>query len=159
LIIAGIDPGSLNTGYCFLEENQRKVRVLEYGVLRLGAKRALPERLFLLRTQFEALIQGYKPDVVAMESVFFAKNVRSALILAHARGTILSTLWHENLEFCEFAPRSVKQAVVGSGKADKNQVAWMMQKHLQLKDLPQPLDASDALAVAWTYFSNRSIQL
>ena len=129
----GIDPGSRVTGYALLEDLGQRVRVLEYGVFR--AKEGDPLQ--------------YRPDHLVMESAFVQKNVRSALVLGHVRGAVMLLAAQEGIPFSELSPASVKQAVTGKGSADKQTVAWMMQRHLQLGELPSPADASDALAIAW----------
>jgi crossover junction endodeoxyribonuclease RuvC len=150
LIVLGIDPGSLVTGYSFLKQESRKTVVLEYGVIRTSSTKDLMHRIEQITRSLTSLVLEYKPDVLAMETIFFSKNARSALILGHARGAIMSICAGNEIRFYEYAPRLIKQMVTGKGSASKELVANMMQQHLQLKELPVPEDASDALAVAWT---------
>lgn len=149
MIILGIDPGSHIAGYAFIETKQRKLRVLEYGVIKCKSKDPLHDRLRHLTTSLRALIQEHQPQVVSIEGVFFAKNAKSALILGQARGALLATCMERDMIVREYAPKEIKQYAVGRGSASKEQVAWMMQQHFKLKSIPEPLDASDALAAAW----------
>ena len=149
-VILGIDPGSHTTGYSFIKKNGSKLSVLEYGILKAKTKDDLMNRLKTIIEGLSPLILEYKPNKLAMEGIFFAKNAKSALILGHVRGAIMSKCAETNMSYQEIAPRSVKQSVTGKGSATKEQVALMLQKLLGLKELPTPIDASDALAVAWT---------
>lgn len=154
MIILGIDPGSYRTGYAFMEVCSGKRRVLEYGAISCKPKYALEERLVRIVSELELLIQVYKPEILSMESAFFAKNVKSAMILGHVRGAIMAACGKQGMSFSEYSPRSVKQAVAGSGAASKEQVSLMIRSHLKLKEISSVLDASDALAIAWTHASS-----
>ena len=145
----GIDPGSRVTGYALLEDLGQRVRVLEYGVFRAKEGDPLESRILQIATPLKQRIEQYRPDHLVMESAFVQKNVRSALVLGHVRGAVMLLAAQEGIPFSELSPASVKQAVTGKGSADKQTVAWMMQRHLQLVELPSPADASDALAIAW----------
>jgi crossover junction endodeoxyribonuclease RuvC len=151
MIILGIDPGSITTGYAFLETGENKVRVLEYGVLHAPAGHALEDRLLHIVTELERLLDKYHPVSLGMEGVFFAKNARSALVLGHIRGAILVACRKRGLSYSEYSPRVVKQAITGDGGASKEQVANMVFARLGISDGDLPLDASDALAIAWTH--------
>jgi crossover junction endodeoxyribonuclease RuvC len=147
----GVDPGSAVTGYAFLEERAGKIRVLEYGVVRSRASDPLPRRLEKIHRELGVLIETYSPAVLALESIFLAKFPQSAMILGHARGAIMVAAQSRGIPVEEYAPRLVKKAAVGRGGASKDQVAKLMQSHLQLRDLPKPADAADALAVAFCH--------
>jgi crossover junction endodeoxyribonuclease RuvC len=147
----GVDPGTAITGYAFLEERAGKIRVLEYGVIRSHSRDPLPRRLEKIHRELGALIDTYAPKVLALESIFLAKFPQSALILGHARGAIMVAAQARGVPVEEYAPRLVKKAAVGRGGASKDQVAALMQSHLQLRDLPKPADAADALAVAFCH--------
>ena len=151
MIILGIDPGSITTGYAFLETGENKVRVLEYGVLHAPAGHALEDRLLHIVTELERLLDKYHPVSLGMEGVFFAKNARSALVLGHIRGAILVACRKRGLSYSEYSPRVVKQAITGDGGASKEQVANMVFARLGISGGDLPLDASDALAIAWTH--------
>jgi len=146
----GVDPGSHVTGYAFLEGLGSRVRVLEYGVLRAKSQDSLPDRLLQITQPLKKLIEQYRPSYLALESAFVQKNIRSALVLGHARGAIMLLCCELGLQIFEYSPATIKQAVTGKGAASKERVAWMVQQLLQLKELPTPADASDALAIAWT---------
>ena len=147
----GVDPGTAVTGYAFLEEKAGKIRVLEYGVVRSKATEPLPRRLEKIHRELGVLIETYTPAVLALESIFLAKFPNSAMILGHARGAIMVAAQSRGIPVEEYAPRLVKKAVVGRGGASKDQVAALMQVHLQLRDLPKPADAADALAIAFCH--------
>ena len=151
MIILGIDPGSITTGYAFLETDKKKVRVLEYGVLHAPAANALEDRLLHIVSELERLLAKYHPVSLGMEGVFFAKNARSALVLGHIRGAILVACRKRGLSYSEYSPRVVKQAITGDGGASKEQVANMIFARLGINGGDLPLDASDALAIAWTH--------
>jgi len=155
MIVLGIDPGSLITGYAFLEQRtpQELICVLEYGAIRAKAGQELMKRLGSICAELEPRIEQYRPGMLAMESSFFSENARTALVLGHARGAVMALAYRFQMEFAEFSPRSIKKAVTGSGAADKERVARMIQVHLKLAELPAPADASDALAAAWTYLT------
>ncbi|WP_290732080.1 crossover junction endodeoxyribonuclease RuvC [Fibrobacter sp. UBA3629] len=151
MIILGIDPGSITTGYAFVEKSDGKVRVLEYGVLHAPASHAVEDRLLHIVTDLEALLERYRPDALAMEGVFFAKNAKSALVLGHVRGAVLVACCKRGMTFSEYPPKAVKQAVTGDGSASKEQVANLVFARLGIEPSDLPLDASDALAIAWTH--------
>jgi crossover junction endodeoxyribonuclease RuvC len=151
VIVLGVDPGTAVTGYAFLEERAGKIAVLEYGVVRSKPSEPLPRRLEKIHRELGVLIDTYGPSVLALESIFLAKFAQSALILGHARGAIMVAAQSRGVPVEEYAPRLVKKAAVGRGGASKEQVAALMQSHLQLRDLPKPADAADALAVAFCH--------
>jgi crossover junction endodeoxyribonuclease RuvC len=151
--VLGIDPGSHTTGYAFLRGQDSRIEVLEYGAIRCKAQDELSDRLLHIVQELEGRVQLYQPDHLCMESAFFAKNAKSALVLGHVRGAIMVMGRRHGLGFSEISPRSVKQAVTGSGSASKERVALMIAALLRLNTLSGPTDASDALAIAWTKIS------
>lgn len=160
MIILGIDPGSHNTGYAFIQKSGTRIRVLEYGVIRAPKVRneagrkvnaELFHRIGHIRRELESLVKEYKPEAMVMESSFFAKNAKTAMILGHARGAIMTLCFDNDMQFKEFAPKEIKQAVTGSGSASKESLALMLQNILGLKDKPEPEDASDALGAAFAF--------
>jgi len=161
LVVLGIDPGSLITGYALLEQRGQgaPICVLEYGAIRAKTGDDLMKRLGTICAQLEPRIAMHHPTILAMESSFFSENARTALVLGHARGAVKALASRFHMDFAEYSPRSIKQSVTGSGAADKSRVARMMQLHLKLADLPTPADAADALAVAWTYLTAGITQL
>lgn len=151
MIILGIDPGSITTGYAFLDKTGNNLKVLEYGVIHAPAEHALEDRLVHIISELEKLLDRYHPSALSMEGVFFAKNAKSALVLGHIRGAILVTCRKHGMTFNEYPPKVVKQAVTGNGAAPKEQVANMVFARLGISQGDLPLDASDALAIAWTH--------
>lgn len=157
MIYLGIDPGSHNLGYAFLEERRGKMFVLEYGVIRAKPKDSLFERLQDINQELKVRILDYNPDILGLEGIFFSKNPKSALILGQARGSILACFFGSSTKIIEFSPKEIKQAVALKGNASKQQVALMVQQRLNLQEIPKSLDASDALAIAYTaYLRNNS---
>lgn len=151
MIILGIDPGSITTGYAFLNKDGKDLNVLEYGTIHAPASGALEDRLLHIVSKLEELLNRYKPHALSMEGVFFAKNAKSALVLGHIRGAILVACRKRGMSFSEYPPKVVKQAVTGNGAAPKEQVASMIFAQLGIQGGDLPLDASDALAIAWTH--------
>ena len=153
MIAMGVDPGTAITGYAFLEERGSRVAVLEYGVVRNRPTDPLPKRLEKIHRELRVLMETYHPDALALESAFFAKFVRSAMVLGHARGAVMVAAASLGIPVAEYAPRQVKQSATGRGGSSKEQVAALMQTRLQLKDIPKPADAADALAIAYCHLS------
>jgi len=147
-IILGLDPGIADTGYGVISDDGGKISCLAYGSIKTSPKDDLITRLESLYCQLSGVIKEYKPEVAAVEELFFSKNVKTALTVGHARGVILLTLKQNNLKMYEFKPSQVKQAVACYGAADKKQIQKMVQILLKLKEIPQPDDAADALAIA-----------
>lgn len=147
--ILGIDPGSVHTGYGLVEKRGSKVVGLAFGRLSPPKGRPLPERLAWLATELEGLLERFEPELAVLESLFHGRNTRSLIVLAEARGALLSALARRSLDIREYAPAEVKSAVTGNGRAPKEQVARMVRLLLSL-DPEESLaaDAADALAVA-----------
>ncbi len=145
----GIDCGTEITGYGVVElaSDQRLVHV-DSGAIRLSTRRPLPERLTEVFQRLCEVIQRSGPDVVAIEEVFYAVNAKSALKLGQVRGVAMLAAAAAGLEVAEYAPLSIKSAVVGYGKAEKHQVQQMVARLLNLDEIPEPADAADALAIA-----------
>jgi len=148
LIILGVDPGSMRTGYGAIESDGRRHRLIEKGILVPPRRTELPERLHFVHTGITSLIVRLKPDILAVEDVFHAVNARSAFVLAHVRGVILQAGASAGLAVHAFAPATVKVQVTGFGQAEKAQVALMVSRLLCLPTDAQAGDATDALAVA-----------
>ncbi|WP_018862007.1 MULTISPECIES: crossover junction endodeoxyribonuclease RuvC [unclassified Thioalkalivibrio] len=144
--ILGIDPGSRITGFAVIEYVRGKGRSCGHGVIRPSAK-GFPERLGEIFAGVVEVIDELRPDVLAIETVFVARNAQSAIKLGHARGAAICAATQAGLPVHEYAPRAIKMAVVGVGSADKEQVQHMMQQLLRLTE-PASSDAADALAVA-----------
>jgi len=149
VIVLGIDPGSATTGYGVVARaGDGAVSLLECGVIRTGAGQPLALRLRQLYEGLAEVLVRYAVDAVAVESVFYAKNVRTTVVLGHARGAALLAGAMRDLPVSEYAPAEVKNAIVGSGRASKEQTQYMVQQLLRLRTLPRPADAADAVAVA-----------
>ena len=150
--VLGIDPGTAATGYGVVEsERGRLGRLVECGVLRTDRVDAFAERLVVLHEGMRDLLDQHRPDVVAVESIFYGKNVRTSLVMSHARGVILLAAAQAGVPVAEFAPAAVKKAVVGRGRATKAQVGFMVQQLLRLRQPPRPADAADGVAIALAY--------
>ena len=157
LRILGIDPGSRITGYGIVEVQGARSRALASGVIKLG-EQPLEQRLLRLLTGLRELIQAHRPDEVAMEQVFVKRNVASALVLGQARGAALCAVAEAGLPLHEYAPASIKQAIAGSGRAEKPQVQRMVKMLLNLPAVPEE-DAADALACALCHAHGRTLKL
>ena len=149
MLILGIDPGTAVTGYGVVRAG-RTPELVECGVIRTKADRPLPERLKEIFDGVRELLARHRPAAMAVEDVFYARNVRTTLVLGHARGVILLAGADAGVEIHEYAPREIKKAVVGTGAATKEQVQFMITKLLRLKSAPQPADAADGVAAALT---------
>lgn len=149
MLILGIDPGTANTGYGVVRGGGAALPTLvECGVIRTRARDPLPTRLHEIYEGVRELLERHKPDAVSVEDVFYAKNVRTTVVLGHARGVILLAAAQAGLMVNEFAPSEIKKAVVGTGGATKEQVQFMLTRLLRLKSVPQPSDAADGVAAA-----------
>ncbi len=148
-VILGIDPGTAATGYGVVAlREDGTASLLECGVLRTASSEALPERIRSIFEGIQSIIDRFSPEAVAVEDVFQGKNVRSALTLGHARGAILLAAALQDITIAEYSPREIKKAVVGTGDATKDQVGYMVQRQLRLKEAPTPADAADGVAAA-----------
>jgi len=152
--IFGIDPGSERTGYGCIEMTGSRYHLVVCGTLSAPARSTFPEKLKHIHAGLSALLARHRPDCVAVEDVFFARNVRSALKLGHARGVALLAACEAGLPVAEYAPAEIKRAVVGFGRAEKHQVQEMIKLLLGLDARPSPHDAADALAVAICHVHN-----
>ncbi len=148
MVILGIDPGYAIVGYGVIRYEGGKMSVIDYGKITTEANIPLSKRLKLIYDSLTQLIETFKPDVVAVEELFFNSNVKTAIAVGHARGVIILAAANKNTKIAEYTPLQIKQAVVGYGRADKNQVQQMVKMFLKLKEVPRPDDTADALAVA-----------
>lgn len=146
--ILGIDPGIAIVGFGLIESNRGSVRMLQYGAVTTEAGLPLATRLVQIENDMTALISQLKPDEIAVEELFFSKNITTGIAVAHGRGVILCTVERLGVPIFEYTPMQVKQAVAGYGLADKKQVMDMTKRLLKLKAVPKPDDAADALAIA-----------
>ncbi|MBQ0099267.1 MAG: crossover junction endodeoxyribonuclease RuvC [Firmicutes bacterium] len=152
MIIVGFDPGLATLGYGVIEkDNKGKISVIDYGIVQTPKGESLSVRLCMLEEATKQIIDKFKPDEISMEELFFAKNVKTAINVAHARGVLLLTCNKVCGRIFEYTPLQIKQALTGYGRADKKQIQKMVQTLLKLKEIPKPDDAADALAVALTH--------
>jgi crossover junction endodeoxyribonuclease RuvC len=146
--IFGIDPGSERTGYGCIETDGFRHHLVDCGAIASPASASFPERLLTIHTRLAELIRQLAPGCVAIENLFFATNVKSALKLGHARGVAMLAAVEAGVAVMEYTPAEIKRAVVGYGRAEKHQVQQMVKVILGLSAVPSPHDAADALAVA-----------
>ncbi|MFZ5650791.1 MAG: crossover junction endodeoxyribonuclease RuvC [Bacillota bacterium] len=148
MIILGVDPGTAITGYGVVGFCGNRFSVLQYGCVRTSPDMDLAGRLGVLYQSLNGVINGYSPDHFAIEQLFFNKNAKTALAVGHARGVAMLAAIQSGLPVFEYTPLQVKQAVVGNGRAAKEQVQFMVKTLLNLDSKPSPDDVADALAVA-----------
>ncbi len=148
MIILGIDPGFAIVGWGIIESVRGRVRPIAYGAITTPAHTPLESRLLMIQNDLEELIEKYKPDEMAIEELFFNTNITTGIAVAEARGVIICTAHRHGVKISEYTPLQVKQAVVGYGKAEKQQVIAMVTTLLGLSKPPKPDDTADALAIA-----------
>lgn len=146
--ILGIDPGTATTGYGVIELKKSEAKLVEYGCIKTSKDDPPAKRLAEIYSDLDKLIKKHKPASVAVESIFFYKNVKTAISVAQARGVVLLAVQNNKKKLFEFTPLQVKNSLTGYGMADKKQVQFMVKKLLKLKKTPRPDDAADALAIA-----------
>jgi crossover junction endodeoxyribonuclease RuvC len=146
--ILGLDPGLADTGYGLIAVSGNNIRYLQHGHFKTAADLPLENRLHLIFSALQAVIQEWQPSQASIESLFFTKNISSAMPVAHARGVIMLCCAMAKLPVREYSPPQIKQAVVGSGRAEKSQVQEMVRLILGLAEIPKPDHAADALAAA-----------
>lgn len=152
--VLGVDPGTAITGYGVIETGNGTPgmgRLIECGTIRFARGISLAQRLAELHEGIAELIARHQPTALALENAFYHKNVRTTLVLGHARGVVLLAAQQNGLAIAEYPPATVKKTVVGAGGAQKSQVAAMVARLLHLKHAPKPADAADGVAVALTY--------
>ena len=151
MIILGIDPGTAITGYGLIEARGNQYRLLDYGCIRTAANMPAPQRLEKLHRGMMQLLQEGKPEQVAVEKLFFSRNVTTAIPVGQARGVLLLACAQRGLKVAEYTPLQIKQTIVGYGRAEKQQIQFMVARLLQMKSPPKSDDAADALAIALTH--------
>ncbi len=151
--VLGIDPGTATTGYGLIARpsDDDSIELVEYGVLRTSPDTPMAERLLELHSGIDEIVQALEPDVFAVEELYFARNVSSALKVGQARGVVLLVAAQASLPVFEYQPRQIKLSLTGYGSADKSQVQEMVRLTLDLAELPRPDDAADAIATALTH--------
>lgn len=145
--IIGIDPGIAIVGYGIIDLKGNSISMVEYGCITTSSKSSLPDRLFFIMNELTAIINEFKPQEMAIEELFFNKNTKTAITVAQARGVEILAAKQKGLDIFEYTPLQIKRAVVGYGRAEKQQVQDMVKMLLNLSERPKPDDAADALAV------------
>ncbi|GAP14529.1 Holliday junction endonuclease RuvC [Longilinea arvoryzae] len=148
MLVIGIDPGTATTGFGLVRDTDQGLEVVDFGVILTPAGLPQEQRLVMLYEELKRIILLHRPESAAVEKLFFSRNVTTAITVGQARGVVLLSLAQAGLVVGEYTPMEIKQSVVGYGGADKNQVQQMVRALLNLKSIPKPDDAADALAVA-----------
>lgn len=148
MLILGLDPGTATVGYALLQKERNELKVIAYGCVRTRPGKSPGERLGVIENELGKIIRKYKPGEAAIEKLFFLNNIKTAMAVSEARGVMLLTLANLKLPTFEYTPLQVKISVASYGKAPKLQIQRMVKTILKLKQLPQPDDAADALAIA-----------
>lgn len=156
--ILGLDPGTATIGFGVIETGHQKHRLLDYGCIKTAAGTPLPRRLKQIYEDLKSIVSEWKPHAVAIEEVFFSKNVKTAIQVAQARGAMIQQLALGPHQISEYKPQQVKEAVCGYGKAEKKQVQKMVQLILEMEEIPHPDDAADALALAICHANSLKMQ-
>lgn len=156
MIILGIDPGVAIVGYAFVFFKDNKLSVIDCGCIKTSKKENFSQRLLQIYHELEILIKKNRPDQVAVESVYFAKNTKTAMKVSEARGVAILAAAENRVKVLEFTPLQVKQALTGYGRASKSQIQEMVKIVLSLKKIPKPDDVADALAIAITCSQTKS---
>ena len=154
--ILGIDPGLGTTGYGIISNQNNDMQLLDFGTIKTSPKDNLSNRLKIIFDNISELILKYKPTIFSIEEIFYSNNVKSSLLLGHARGVAIAAAATNNIIVYEYSAKKIKQALTVNGNAHKDQVKFMVKNLLKLKDAPKSNDASDAIAIAICYiFQNR----
>ncbi len=148
MIILGVDPGTLFTGYGLIKQNKNTYTFVKNGLIKLPSSKLLSEKLEMIYDELNKIIKIYKPDEFAIETAFYGKNVQSAMKIGYARGVSILAAVHNKIQTSEYSPREIKKSVVGTGAASKEQVSYMIRTILNIEDIKMRFDESDALAVA-----------
>ncbi|MEA1926223.1 MAG: crossover junction endodeoxyribonuclease RuvC [Patescibacteria group bacterium] len=154
--IMGLDPGTAITGWGIIAVEQKEPKLEAYGCIKTCKTKCTADRLKEIAANLQKLIKTYKPDEIAIEEIFFFKNLKTAIKVAQARGVLLYISGQTCIPIGEYTPLQVKQALTGYGKAEKQQVQYMVRSILKLSSIPKPDDAADALAVAICHQQSRS---
>lgn len=146
--IIGVDPGVAIVGFGIIDTMQHTMHPVSYGAITTTANTPFEERLLTIKKNITELIETHRPDVCAIEEVYFSKNVKTAMQVGHARGVILCCCAEQGVPIYHYAPTAIKRAIIGYGGADKKQIQFMTKELLKLKKQPKPDDVADALAIA-----------
>jgi crossover junction endodeoxyribonuclease RuvC len=156
--ILGIDPGTATTGWAVVEEKNKNPKLIACGCVNTSKFHSDEERLVEIGRDIASLIKKYKPDEAAIEDLFFFKNLKTAITVAQARGVVLYEIKKNKTPLFSYTPLQVKQALTGYGRADKNQMQEMVKNILNLKSIPKPDDAADAVAIAICHLNSRHMR-
>lgn len=148
IVILGIDPGTATTGFGVIHKENGEISFVDCGIIKTSPKTSFPNRLLEIEKDLSSIIKKHKPDSVAIEKIFFAKNTKTAIDVGHARGVAMLVAEKNKKTISEYTPLQVKQAITGYGGAEKKQIQQMVKCLLKLEKIPKPDDASDALAIA-----------
>ena len=158
MIILGIDPGLTQTGFGLINVGSNKPILIDYGVIKPpGVENPLSDRLKVIHSDIIEIIKNNKPSVLVVEDIFYSKNVKSTIMLSQARAAALLAGSLSNIPVYEYSARKVKQSLSGNGNAQKEQLQYMVKAILKMQDLPMPLDASDALAIAICHYQQSTL--
>ena len=157
MIILGIDPGLTKTGFGLISIKEDEPEIIDFGIIQPNKDDTLSKRLYTIYLDMEELIQTFSPTVLSIEDVFYGRNVKSALLLGQARGIAMLCAAKYDIPVFEYSAKKVKQAITGNGNADKTQLQYMIKQIFKLKQLPTPLDASDAIGIALCYIYQTKI--
>lgn len=153
--ILGIDPGTATVGFGIIDEVDGRLKVVHFGVIRTRPKDGdASQRLQIIYERTGELLKRYRPDVAAIEELFFGRNISTAIQVGQARGVLLLALANSQIPVAEYSPPKIKEAVSGYGNASKEQVQYMVQNLLEMEEMPKPDDAADGLAVALTHYQH-----
>jgi crossover junction endodeoxyribonuclease RuvC len=147
--ILGIDPGIGRLGFAILEQTKKSIQLKQFGCITTDLKTSEAQRLLEIKNDLNQIMQKWQPDLVAVESLFFTTNAKTAISVGQARGVALAIAAENNLRTVDITPLQVKMSVTGYGRAEKKQIQTMIVKLLNLKKIPKPDDAADAVAIAW----------
>ncbi len=148
MLVIGIDPGLATVGFGVIRTEKNVIIPVSYGCIKTSAGKQTPERLLDIYTEVIELFEKYTPEAIAIEKLFFNKNVTNAMSVSEARGVLFLAAQQQDIPVFEYTPLQVKQAITGSGRADKKQMQEMIRRLLDLKEMPKPDDAADGLSIA-----------
>ena len=157
MILLGIDPGLVQTGYGLIKIQNNTKNILDYGTISPKKSDSLAQRLNTIHEDISYIIKKHKPSIMAIEEVFYGKNVKSALLLGHARGVLMVNASKKSIPVFEYSARKIKQSITGNGTAHKSQVQFMIMKEFNINNSNFSYDASDALAIALCHFNQIKI--
>ena len=158
MVILGIDPGLTKTGFGLISIAEDEPKIIDFGVIQPNKEDNLSKRLYTIYLDMEELIKIFSPTILSIEDVFYGRNVKSALLLGQARGIAMLCAAKNNIPVFEYSAKKVKQSVTGNGNADKVQLQYMIKQIFKLRDLPKPLDASDAIGIALCHFNQVKVK-